>query len=93
MIEHECIIGLYYDNTDSRLTTLNGLKYLASEREELEKVVSLDPVYAVAYHSYKRYTLSEYLDKRRNVNMKRFDFCPLCGKRIDWKEMRKQCAV
>lgn len=26
---------------------------------------------------------------RKSTNLTRFDFCPYCGKKIDWKEIRE----
>lgn len=36
----------------------------------------------------KYYKPQDFIDKRRGL-AKLFNFCPLCGKRIDWKNIRK----
>lgn len=90
-MEHECIIGLYYDVDTDRLITQRGLKNLTERASEYRNLARLDSVYAEIYLP-KRYSLSDYFDKRKSVNMKRFEYCPMCGKKIDWKEMRKENA-
>lgn len=35
-----------------------------------------------------RYTIKEYLDWRCSTNLQQFSYCPFCGKKIDWKELR-----
>ena len=93
-LEHECIIGLYYDVDIDRLTTFRGLKYLSSYNEEIRRATNLDPVYAKIYYDHcNKYEFKDYFDKRKSVNMKRFEYCPMCGEKIDWKEMKKIAAV
>ena len=36
------------------------------------------------------YSMKQYLDWRYNTNLVRFVYCPYCGKKIDWKELKKQ---
>lgn len=36
------------------------------------------------------YSLSDYLDWRYNTNLTRFVYCPFCGKKIDWKELKQK---
>lgn len=93
--DHKCIIGQYHDNMIDSLITLNGLLYYVNGDMELEfeKIASLDPVYSSIYHSYKHYTMNDYLDKRKSTNLRRFEYCPDCGKKIDWKKMREDYAV
>ena len=89
IVDHECYIGLYYDTEYDALITLSNLKSKVYDDKDLKKIADLDPMYASIYHNrMKHYELSDYLDKRKNVNMWRFEFCPMCGKKIDWKKMR-----
>ena len=36
------------------------------------------------------YPLNKYLDRRYSVNLIRFNYCPICGEKIDWDKMKKQ---
>ena len=87
-MEHWCIIGLFYDVDTNRLVTFSGLRYLADQDEELKRLYKFDPVYSSIYHG-KRYDFADYFDKRKTTNLRRFEYCPDCGKKIDWKGMKK----
>jgi hypothetical protein len=40
--------------------------------------------------SFRPYwTIEQYLDKRYNTNLNHFNYCPNCGMKIDWKELKK----
>ena len=88
-MDHECIIGLYYYWDGDSLITLNGLKYNMKRDEEIKKIAEADPVYASIYLR-KTYDFADYFDKRKSVNMKRFEYCPTCGKKINWKKLRSE---
>lgn len=88
-MEHDCIIGLFYDVDTDRLVTFGGVYYLTEKYRELQSLYRLDPIYSTIYHG-KRYEFRDYFDRRKSVNMKRFEFCPMCGKKIDWTIMRKE---
>ena len=34
------------------------------------------------------YELKQYLDWRYSTNLQQFTYCPFCGKKINWKELR-----
>ena len=36
------------------------------------------------------YTLKDYADRRKSTNLTRFEFCPYCGKKIDWKKIKSE---
>ena len=36
------------------------------------------------------WTLADYLNYKRETNLIRFDHCPKCGCRIDWKKIREE---
>lgn len=40
--------------------------------------------------SHTIYTLSDYLDRRKSMNMQRFNYCPFTGKKIDWKKLKAE---
>lgn len=35
------------------------------------------------------YTREQYCDKEFSTNLEKFDFCPKCGKKIDWDAIRE----
>lgn len=82
MKEHECIIGVLLDYENTDLITFRELKQRAEQRSEIFKnggyVCSVAGVY----------DLDDYLDKRKNTNIVRFNYCPICGEKIDWKGLK-----
>ncbi len=38
--------------------------------------------------NWKRYEPKDYIDKRRSMSIT-FNYCPKCGKKINWNELRK----
>lgn len=92
--DHECIIGLYYWNLgDVGLITFSQLKKKINDDKCLYRDIKYDPIYASIYHSIKHYTLKDYADKRKSTDLNRFDYCPMCGKKIDWKKMGRDDIV
>lgn len=84
-MEHECIIGLIHIVDDSQLVTLQGLRNHIKDNR-------LFNAYAFRMGCgmiRKIYTVADYADKRKATNLRRFDFCPECGKAIGWKQIRK----
>lgn len=94
-MEHEHVIGLYHDADNSSLITLVELKNKCSIEVEIKKIIDVDPVYASIYHStyFCNYKIGDYLDRRKSTNLSRFDYCPVCGNKIDWKKMREDNAI
>lgn len=37
----------------------------------------------------KQYTREQYCDREFNTNLEKFNFCPKCGKKIDWDAIRE----
>ena len=89
MKERECIIGLVHNSDYSELITLNKLKSKIKWNKEYNTFINNDPIYNRATWALKEeWTLKDYADKRKSVNLHRFNFCPVCGKTIDWKSIR-----
>ena len=86
MAEHECVIGLLSDYDDLRLVTVELLRAYIGGNRKFNEWCDLH-----GYGSMKRkvFTLADYGDKRTSTDLTRFDFCPYCGKRIDWKAIRR----
>lgn len=38
---------------------------------------------------YGDWTMEDYLDKDKESNFTHFDYCPKCGKKIDWDKMKE----
>lgn len=76
----ECVIGMRYDWENTELVTL----------AELKEHIDFTTDFAEDNHCFagKAYTLSDYCDKRKNTDLHRFEYCPHCGKKIDWKAIK-----
>lgn len=82
-MEHECIIGMYNDYEDTDLCTFSELQKQVNDLNLAYKK------YAVNREVFKKtYTIAEYCEK--NTNLKRFAYCPECGKKIDWNELKRK---
>ena len=77
-------IGLLYDYEDTRLVTLQDLISHIEERKELNRCFAQ----CGGKHNAKVYDLSEYGDRRKLTDLKRFACCPECGARINWMEIK-----
>lgn len=72
-----------YENTD--LVTLAELKeYIEREKQFAERHKDSEWLQSIC----KKYTLDDYCDKRKSTDLTRFNYCPLCGKKIDWKAIK-----
>lgn len=88
---HECVIGNLWRHSYPRLITLSELKKAIAEDDEMIEFGKRDP----NYHLMKDilpvgFTLKDYCDRRRRTGLHRFDFCPECGNKIDWKSFVEQ---
>lgn len=92
LLHHECVIGLLHYNCEySGLVTLDMLKDHIWDNKEMNRIIDDDPVLRYAKElRVKEWTLKDYGDKRKSTNLRRFDFCPDCGKKIDWAEIRRK---
>ena len=89
MSEHECIIGLLHISRDEMLVTLSDLLYDINFHMELYNGTKEE--YWNYWASRKLpYTLNDYCDRRKSTNLTRFEFCPYCGKKIDWKKIKSE---
>ena len=50
-------------------------------------LVTIDDV--MAYQLNSCYTMQQLLDRRCSTNLHHFEYCPKCGAKIDWKQLRK----
>lgn len=78
----ECVIGIRYDYEDTDIITLSELKeHIESEKRLAERYKDDEWLQSLC----NKYTLEDYCDKRKSTDLTRFNYCPLCGKKIDWK--------
>ena len=60
---------------------LNGYEY--------DELCSVESLRDHVKHGCTVYTAAKYCDWRFNTDLRRFNFDPYTGKKIDWKEVRK----
>ena len=90
MSEHECVIGMLYDYDNTRLTTASDL--LKEIQYQYNKYEYLCNLYVECDLDKPKppYMLKDYCDKCKSTNLIRFNFCPYCGKKIDWKKIKEE---
>ena len=73
----ECWVGVRYDYENTDLVTLADLK------EDIESHNGMVEFWQThGFPATKEKKLDDYTD------LTRFNYCPLCGKKIDWKAIR-----
>ena len=83
---HECIVGMLNDYENTDIVTLAELK----EHIETEKRLAEAHKDSEWWQSvFGKYTLDDYCDKRKSTDLTRFEYCPLCGKKIDWQAIKR----
>ena len=79
----ECVVGIRYDYENTDLVTLEDLK------EHIERHNnSIDFWKKAGFPKTKAISLEDYCDNRKSTDLTRFNYCPLCGKKIDWKAIK-----
>ena len=89
MTNHDCVIGLLHKVDYDELVTLKELqKHMAVviKVNEWCKSDGLDILCS------KEWSLKDYCDKRKATDLTRFDYCPYCGKKIEWKKIKEETA-
>lgn len=84
----KCYIGIINDYDNTRMATLDGLKLHIKESLYLKQAFETDPLYVGYKHGIKGWTIADYCDKRKNTDLTRFEYCPMCGRKIDWKAIK-----
>lgn len=87
----KCYIGIINDYDNTGMATLDGLKLHIKDSLELKRAFETDPLYAGYEHGINGWTLEDYCDKRKNTDLTRFEYCPMCGRKIDWKAIKTGC--
>lgn len=91
MRDHECVIGIVHERDYSKLVTLSELKLHAEDRAEMARAMNGDPLFK-NFPEMKCWSVSEYADKRKSTDFTRFEHCPYCGQKIDWKGIKQEEA-
>ena len=84
-MEHECIIGQLHGYEYSPLITIRGLTNHINDNIEFNDLLKNYPSYDTGKLRRKIYTFADYGDKRKSTDISRFNYCPECGRAIDWK--------
>ena len=91
-LKHDCehIIGLLHHTDYSALVGLDDLRSHIQSRNEFNNMLRADPCFAELTHFLRpEWTMEHYADLRRNTNLTRFNCCPTCGAKIDWKALKQ----
>ena len=90
MDDHECIIGLLHYIDYSDLVTMYELEQHIQENIEQNEQLDRIPFLRNYPNLYNKWlSMRDYADKRKKTNLKRFDYCPVCGKKINWADIRR----
>lgn len=86
--QHECFVGVINDYDNTEMVTLNGLKHHIQGTSELIEALKKDKLFNEHLYGCRAWTLADYCDKRKSTDLTRFEYCPACGKKIDWKAIK-----
>lgn len=81
----KCWIGIINDYDNTRMVTLDGLKYHVKDQLDLKQAFEKDVLFKDYNHGIKGWSLADYCNKRKSTDLTQFNHCPLCGEKIDWK--------
>lgn len=84
---HECTIGMLLELEDSKLVTLNELKEHIDETNEFRSGNITILKYINPKGNFKQISLNDYKDARKSNDLYRFEYCPYCGQKINWKNL------
>ena len=89
MTNHSCVIGVLSHTDYTKLCTVTDLKNHIAENIEFNNMLDDDPIFRECKRLRRKvWTLKEYADGRRHTDLHRFNYCPECGKRIDWAALK-----
>ena len=85
----ECVIGIINQYEDTELATASKLKRRMEDAHNLNEYIREQyGDNAVGWLLQNEWTWKQYCDKRVRTDLTRFDHCPYCGKKIDWRKMK-----
>lgn len=85
MSKCNCWIGILnsYDQSDTNNLYLDSYKEVLKRQSDHTKDMN-----KISPRHWKKFEPKDYLDRRRGMATL-FAFCPWCGKRFNWAEIRK----
>ena len=86
--QHECFVGIINDYDHTEMVTLNELKHHIQDTSELIEALKKGELFKDIIYGCRAWTLVDYCDKRKTTDLSRFEYCPACGKKIDWKTIK-----
>ena len=86
---HECVVGIINSYESTEMVTLNGLKHHIQDTSELIEALKRDVLFKDDMHGVRAWTLADYCDKRKSTDLTRFEYCPMCGEKINWGAIKK----
>lgn len=87
MTNHECVIGLLHKVDYDEIVTLKELQDHIADKIEVNEWCKRD---GLDFLCSKEWPLKDYCDKRKATDLTRFDYCPYCGKKIEWKKIKEE---
>ena len=85
---HECFVGIINDYDNTEMVTLNGLKHHIRDTSELIEALKKHELFNEHLYGARAWDLADYCDKRKSTDLTRFEYCPMCGKKIDWRTIK-----
>ena len=86
-LRHDCIIGELNNYDDTTVVGLLELKQHIENKKSLqqyEKDLGIEPC--------KVYSLADYCDRRKSTDLFRFNYCPICAKKIEWNKIKSNAT-
>ena len=84
---HNHFIGLFYDWENTDIVTLKQLK---EKVEGIKKTNDFLRKNNISEGIYKYENFEDFLDKRKSTSFKRFEYCPICGEKINYRKILKE---
>ncbi len=89
-MKHNCYIGEWLDYENTELVTYDDSKEKVKNNNETFEYGLITYGENFVNELMKQLKIKNYFDKRKNTNFNRFNYCPYCGKKIDWKELKER---
>lgn len=86
----ECVIGVINQYEDTKLATVSKLKEHMEDFRRLNGYIRELCGDNMSWWDYREWAWKQYCDKRVHTDLTRFDYCPYCGKKIDWRKMKHE---
>lgn len=89
IMNHEHIIGIFWNYESGDLVDFSELIEEVNESwssyQYAQKIGCIGPRF-----QNEPLQLEAYCDRRHTTNLYRFEYCPTCGEKIDWKALKKE---